>query len=236
MTTPKLRSLHRQIGLWASTWLVIAALTTLVINHRNSLFPPTREQNGPYGQYLLSHAICASDPGKVLMGTDAGLYLSENGGKSFSQVNLPVPSQQVVGVAFHPNEPSHYYAVLRKEGIYSSLDNGKLWSSVNFPTKSPIQSFQVGFDGSLSVLTKDGLHRRVQEQWSLTPSSTPTPNGQGRWFISLAYNLHDGTFWGGMGVLITDLLAVSILVLVTSGIAMWRRDKALATGATRLPS
>ncbi len=234
MTTPKLRSLHRQVGLWASFWLVIAAVTTLMLNHRQSLFPPPQESKGPYGQYLLSHAICASAPAKVLVGTDAGLFLSENAGKTFTQINLPVVTQQVVAVAFHPNEPSHYYAVLRKDGIFSSLDSGKLWTSVHFPSKLPIQSFQIGFDGSLSVLTKEGLHRRVQEQWSLTaaPESAPSQN---RWLVSLAYNLHDGTFWGALGIWITDLLACSILVLVLSGLTLWRRTPA-PTAAKSLPN
>lgn len=227
MTTNKIRSFHRQIGLAASFWLVIAAITTLILNHRNSLFPPAAESGGPYGHYLLSHAVCASQPELVLVGTDSGVYVSESGGKSFTQVTLPVEASQVVAVAFHPNEPSHYYAILRQQGIYSSLDSGKLWTKVSFPSQSPIQSFQVGFDGSLSVLTKEGLHRRVQEHWSLTPSTPAAQSsGSGRALLRTAYNLHDGTAWGPIGLWITDLLAVSILMLVGSGILLWRRQSA----------
>jgi len=227
MTTNKIRSLHRQIGLAASFWLVIAAITTLILNHRTVLFPPAAESNGPYGRYLLSHAVCASQPDLVLVGTDSGVYVSETGGKSFTQVSLPVEASQVVAVAFHPNEPSHYYAVLRKQGIYSSLDSGKLWTKISFPSQSPIQSFQVGFDGTLSVLTKEGLHRRVQENWSLIPATPSSENsGGGRSLLRTAYNLHDGTAWGPVGVWITDLLALSILMLVGSGIVLWRRQSA----------
>ena len=227
MTTPKVRSLHRQVGLGASLFLLIAALTTLVINHREAIFPPSRDLKGPYGQYLLSHAICASHPDRVLVGTAAGLFLSEDGAKTFTQINLPVPALQVVGVAFHPNEPSHYYAVLRREGIFSSIDSGKLWTKVSFPSHAAIQSFQIGFDGSLSVLTTDGLHRRVQETWSLVPgteaSGVPS-HATGRETLQLAYRLHDGTFWGRLGVWITDLLSVSILLLVGTGWMLWRRS------------
>ncbi len=223
MTTQKIRSLHRQIGLAASLWLVIAALTTLVLNHRQLLFPPAAESNSPFGHYLLSHALCASQPELVLVGTDAGVFTSENGGKSYTKVSLPVEASQVVAVAFHPNEPSHYYAVLRQQGIYSSLDSGKLWTKINFPSQSPIQSFQVGFDGTLSVLTSEGLHRRVQENWSLIPAG-PQPADPNRNIVRTAYNLHDGTAWGPLGVWITDLLSLSILALVTSGIVIWKRD------------
>ncbi|MFN8607483.1 MAG: PepSY domain-containing protein [Vulcanimicrobiota bacterium] len=224
MTTTKLHSLHRQIGLAASLWLVIAALTTLVLNHRKLLFPPASPSAGPYGRYLLSHAICASQPDLVLVGTDSGVFVSENGGKTFTGVSLPVEAEQVVAVAFHPNEPSHYYAVLRQQGIYSSIDSGKLWSKVSFPSTAPIQSFQVGFDGTLSVLTAEGLHRRVQENWSLIPADPPAASaGPGRELLRKAYSLHDGTAWGPLGLWITDLLALSILSLVGSGLVLWRR-------------
>lgn len=223
MTTQKIRSLHRQIGLAASLWLVIAAMTTLVLNHRKLLFPPDTQSTGPYGQYLLSHAICASQPELVLVGTDAGVYSSENGGKTFIQVSLPVEASQVVAVAFHPNEPSHYYAVLRQKGIFSSLDSGKLWTKINFPSLAPIQSFQVGFDGTLSVLTSEGLHRRVQENWSLIPAQART-QGASRELLRTAYNLHDGSAWGPLGLWITDLLSLSILALVGSGVVLWKRQ------------
>lgn len=223
MTTQKIRSFHRQIGLAASVWLVIAALTTLVLNHRKLLFPPAAQSSGPYGQYLLSHAICASQPELVLVGTDAGVFSSENGGKSFIQVSLPVEASQVVAVAFHPNEPSHYYAVLRQKGIYSSLDSGKLWTKINFPSQAPIQSFHVGFDGTISVLTNEGLHRRVQESWSLIPAGARSQGSQ-RDLLRTAYNLHDGTAWGPLGLWITDLLSLSILALVGSGLVLWKRQ------------
>lgn len=237
MSPKKLRSLHRQVGLWASIWFVLAAVTTLIINHREQLFQAAPAAQGPYGQYLLSHAICASEPDLVLVGTASGLFLSENSGKSFRPITLPVPAEQVVGVAFHPNEPSHYYAVLRKEGIFSSLDSGKLWTRIAFPAQAPIQSFQVGFDGSLSVLSSEGLHRRIHDDWTLVPNQ-PTTSDQateeGRRWMRMAYDLHDGRMWGQMGVLITDLVALSLLLLVITGWIISRqtpRDKDSPTGA-----
>jgi hypothetical protein len=226
MTTPKLRALHRQIGLAASLWLVIAAFTTLIINHRDLLLPKGGQSQGPYGQFLLSHANCASQPERLLLGTANGVFLSLDGGKSFREVSLPVPSQQVVGVAFHPNEPDHFYAVLRSQGIFSSTDGGQLWTRINFPSASPIHSFQIGFDGSLSVLTPEGLHRRVQEHWTLIPRPSQkgvSPQESSRGLLRLAYNLHDGQFYGKLGVWVTDLVALSLLALVGSGFALWRR-------------
>lgn len=224
MTAPKVRSLHSQVGLWSSLFLVIAALTTLLINHRRWILPAPGDLTGPYSQYLLSHAICASHPDRVLIGTSSGLFLSQDGGKTFQQISLPVPAEQVVGVAFHPNEPSHYYAVLRLEGIFSSLDGGKLWNRVSFPSRSPIQSFQVGFDGSLSVVTRDGLYRRVHENWSLVPNQqAEAPPSRRQALMRWVYALHDGSFWGRIGVWLTDILAICMLFLVATGWSMWRQ-------------
>lgn len=168
----------------------------------------------------MSHAICASEPERVLVGTASGLFVSEDSGKSFRPITLPVPAEQVVGVAFHPNEPSHYYAVLRQQGIFSSLDSGKLWTRIAFPAQAPIQSFQVGFDGSLSVLSSEGLHRRIHDDWTLVPNQGNPEDqavGEGRRWMRFAYDLHDGRMWGKMGVLITDLVALSLLLLVITG-------------------
>jgi len=238
MTAPKVRSLHSQVGLWSSLLLVIAALTTLLINHRRWILPASRDLVGPYSQYLLSHAICPSHPDQVLIGTSSGLFISHDGAKTFQQISLPVAAEQVVGVAFHPNEPSHYYAVLRQEGIFSSLDGGKLWNRVSFPSRSPIQSFQIGFDGSLSVVTRDGLYRRVQENWSLTPNlQADAPPSRRQQLMRWVYALHDGTFWGSIGVWLTDFLAVSILFLVATGWSMWRSspDKSPPSAAAQPP-
>ncbi len=156
----------------------------------------------------------------MLVGTASGLFVSEDSGKSFRPITLPVPAEQVVAVAFHPNEPSHYYAVLREEGIFSSLDSGKLWTRIAFPAQAPIQSFQVGFDGSLSVLSSEGLHRRIHDDWTLVPNKPNTQDqasSTGRRWMRLAYDLHDGRMWGQMGVLITDLVALSLLVVVFTG-------------------
>jgi len=226
----KLRSLHAQLGTLASIWLVVAGLTTLVINHRQWILPPPVSGQTPYSQFLNCHAHCASQPDRLLVGTSRGLFISEDAGKSFSPVALPVADPSILAVAFHPNEPDHLYAVVRGQGIFSSLDEGKLWTSVTFPSKSPIQSFHVGMDGSLSVLTPDGLHRRVEERWTLVPAAHSQEDRElvrGRAFVRLAYNLHDGQFWGKAAVFVTDAVALSLLGLVASGLYLrWKSPRA----------
>lgn len=236
MKLHKLRSLHAQLGTLASFWLVLAGVTTLVINHRQWILPPPIAGQTPYSQFLSCHAHCASQPDRVLVGTGRGLFVSEDGGKSFSPIALPVPDPSILAVAFHPNEPNHLYAVVRGAGIFSSLDEGKLWTSVSFPSKASIQSFHVGMDGTLSVLTSEGLHRRVEERWALVPAVTAREDlgaARGRAFVRLAYNLHDGQFWGRAAVVVTDAVALSLLALVGSG--LYLRWKAPGVGAAKTP-
>lgn len=40
--------------------------------------------------------------------------------------------------------------------------------------------------------------------------------------LRLAYNLHDGWFWGQpLGVVLTDAVALALLALLVSGLALW---------------
>ena len=225
--------LHRLLGLWSSLLLILAAVATLLLNHRAWILPLNGQGDGPFGQYVLSHSICASDPQLVLVGTSGGLFSSEDGGHSYREVTLPVSaSPGVVGVAFHPNEPTHLYAVLRTQGIYSSLDGGNLWTRIAFDGK-PIQSFGVGFDGSLSVLTPSGLYRRVGDQWQ-APVAPPAGPGQSqgasRSLVRLAYDLHDGQLWGRASVIVTDILALLVLLLVGTGLTLSRKSGRLPDG------
>ena len=224
MAQERMVQFHRQVGVFASFWLVLCALSALAINHRALLFPPPSspaEKSSPYGQNLLSHAESPHTPELVLVGTSDGLFLSTDAGQSFREVALPVPATEVVGVAFHPTRVDQFYVALREGLIFSSQDGGRQWDRVPFPGTSTIQSFAVGGDGTLAVLTPDGLYRRAHDAWNLT-ARPPAQAGEARMrtWRRWTYNVHDGKIWGRAAVFVTDCLAVAILFLVASGLWM----------------
>ena len=227
MAGEKIARYHRQLGIFASLWLVLAALTALALNHRDLWLTPASSgpAQSPYAQYLLSHAQSPHTPGLTLVGTSEGLFLSADAGKTFHEVALPVKATQVVGVAFHPINPEQVYAALRQGLIFSSQDGGKKWDRVPFPGTATIQSFSLGKDGSLQVLSSSGIYSRIGESWNLIPRPEPQAGEENsRKWLRWVYDLHDGQFWGRAAVFVTDCLSVAILLLVGSGLWMaWKK-------------
>ena len=216
---------HRQVGLAASLWLCLVALTALLLNHRDMLLPAATERTSPYESYLLCHAVSPHDPAHVMIGTSGGLFYSEDGGKSFRAVALPGSGEQVVGVAFHPAQPQRFYAAMRQGGLYASMDGGKLWERVDFPGPTTIQSIGVAFDGSLTVLAPEGLYTRVEESWRLTPRAERSPAETSRRdVLRQTYNLHDGKFWGRAATFVSDCVALALLWLcITGWVLHWKK-------------
>ena len=230
MAQERVARYHRQVGVFASFWLVLAALTTLALNHRNLWVgnsPGSTSPRTPYGQYLLSHAFSPFEPNQILVGTADGVFFSDDGGKIFREISLPVKASQVVGVAFHPGRPDQLYVAMRDGLIFASIDGGKQWDRVAFPGTSTIQSFSVNQDGAMAVLSPEGIYLRSDQTWSLRarPQADSVEDGSRRW-LRWVYALHDGQVWGRAAVFVTDSLALAILFMVTSGLM-------LATG--RLP-
>ena len=224
MTKERFASYHRQVGIFVSFWLVLAALTTLALNHRDLWATSGNvSARSPYGHYLLCHAFSPFEANHLLVGTADGAFLSDDGGKNFREISLPVKATQVVGVAFHPGRPDQLYLALREGLIFSSLDGGKQWDRVAFPGTATIQSFSVNQDGTMTILAPEGLYLRSDETWSLRERPKPDPGEEGsRSRLRWVYSVHDGQIWGRAAVLVTDSLALSILFLVVSGLLLAR--------------
>lgn len=229
MPAQKIARFHRQLGVFASLWLVLAALTALALNHRNLWLPPATsgDAESPYSQYLLSHAESPHTPGLTLVGTAEGLFRSADGGKTFHEVALPVKSTQVIGVAFHPTNPEQVYAALRQGLVFSSQDGGNKWDKVAFPGTGTIQAFSLSKDGSLQILSSDGIYSRNGESWNLVPRpAAAAGEQQSRKWLRWVYDMHDGQFWGRAAVFVTDCVSLSILFLVGTGIWMaWKKPR-----------
>lgn len=204
--------------------LLLAAVTTLVINHRQLILPVAAGGgSGPFSQFILCQASDPLRPGHLLIGTASGLFSSEDGGASYRAVALPRDASQGVTDLFFRG--AEVWAALRQEGIFHSSDSGASWTRLPFEEK-PIQS--LGAD--LTVCTPAGLHRAEGDHWLppvLPATRAESPDTRGRWFVRLAYNLHDGQFWGRAAVVVTDTVAISLIGLTLSGFALswWPRRR-----------
>jgi photosystem II stability/assembly factor-like uncharacterized protein len=80
------------------------------------------------------HALAMDADGRVLfLGTHAGLFRSEDGGRSWQGVALAGnPSHlDVMAVAADPKDPSTMYVGTHEAGVLRSTDGGKTWRTAS---------------------------------------------------------------------------------------------------------
>jgi Sortilin, neurotensin receptor 3, len=82
------------------------------------------------GQYVTSLAISRTDPNVIFAGTNEGLYQSNDGAASWTQLNQ-YKGIAVMALAF--DAEGTFYASTEEFGLAKSSDLGKTWDSVSRP-------------------------------------------------------------------------------------------------------
>lgn len=89
--------------------------------------PPPSEQ-GPYSPFL-NILTDPNEPDKVFAATDQGLYLSDDGGNSWSPVKT-IPPLPVVSIAIDRSNRNISYLFVYRKGLMKSIDDMKTWKVV----------------------------------------------------------------------------------------------------------
>ncbi|MNX74272.1 Xyloglucanase Xgh74A precursor [compost metagenome] len=224
--TKTMLTLHRWLGLVAGVMILIAAGTAIGLNHQDAW--RRAPQGGaavqsPFQKYVLSTAVDPSDPRRVLVGTNDGVYRSLDAGQTWEEVVLPVPAEQAGSITFDPHRPGVVYLALRSIGVFRSEDHGDIWEEMTLPFYPPegTQVTGLSLDGAGRVLiaTTEGLYQQAAPggQWRHMAKPAAPKAEDGKQLAQLMYDLHDGRFWGTYGVPITDAVSVALIVLVLSG-------------------
>jgi len=86
----------------------------------------------PSTAMVRSVAFSPADPRRVFVGTNAGMYLTPDGGASWQQ--LPVgllPESDFSSVVVDPTDPQILYVSDLLSGVYRTTNGGSLWTPVN---------------------------------------------------------------------------------------------------------
>ena len=67
-----------------------------------------------------------SDSGTIFVGTQRGIYRSQDGGDSFTRMNL-AEGRIVWSIKFHPHDPSIMFLGTEGSEVYKSADGGENW-------------------------------------------------------------------------------------------------------------
>jgi len=85
---------------------------------------------------IWSLAFDPHDPERVYAGTRPGLFASDDGGKSFVELDTtisdtcPIGVPRTTNVVVDPNDPATIYASVEVDGLHRSRDRGATWESL----------------------------------------------------------------------------------------------------------
>jgi hypothetical protein len=242
--TPLLLKLHRWLGLVFGGLVLIAAVTAVALNHQDQVrrwAGETTMGHSPFGRGPRVLAVDPGNPRAQLAGTDDGLFRSEDGGLTWEEAVLTWPAENVVAIQFTPGKPDEVHLALAGIGILHSLDRGETWEDVALPFQ-PVEGVRIcglatDLAGHLVVLTRQGTWIR-DAVGSWTERRAPGRSGVDSPAVQLAYQLHDGRFWGSWGIPLTDGVSVALIVLVATGygfygVRLWRRRATRLLHSTR---
>ena len=79
-------------------------------------------------------------PGRVTIGTESGVWRSDDAGESWRRLSAPKPELAVWSLARHPRDPDMIFAGYEPCAVYRSIDDGSTWQKlpvkVTFPAVS----------------------------------------------------------------------------------------------------
>jgi hypothetical protein len=234
-----MRRLHRTLGVSASAFVLLMALSGLVINHAQDLELDRKHVS----QSLLLGWYGIGDPGQIRSYRAGGNWLSFAGSRSYFNGNFLSTLPNGVGAVFNGDllvvaGGDELLLLNREGGLVETLP----WDQ---PDSGVIESIGLLEDGM--VLVKSGTQLWMADaqllQWRPLDPATVTAEwseladepqeirqalirhyrGAGLSMERLLLDLHSGRIFGPVGILVYDLLALIVGFLAISGIVLWIR-------------
>ena len=210
------KQIHNVLGLASGLFLTLLLVTGILLNH-----PSFLEKN--------EVRVVRSDPTdskKLYQGRKDGLFVSLNGGETWEEVPMLYPPEEVVDIQVAGAGKEIY--VLEKWGrILGSMDGGKVWKSVPLSFDPPsegieLKSISLSGDGTLVLATSHGWLKSSDRGGTWDQAHF---NKAARPLHRLILTIHNGYFFGPKFVWVYDLSAVALLILIVSGIILWKAGR-----------
>lgn len=213
-----LSKLHTWTGLLAVPLITVAILTGVLLNHAGDWFPFLKEHN-------ITLALDPFQSDHLLRGGADGLYLSVDSGQRWEAIATMYPLEDVVSVAFAPDEKGTVYTLMRRGGLIKSVDGGQIWERVALPIDpftqgGELKRVMVGNAGAIYIDTSYGVIRSNDGGGSWLATSYDVER---RGLPLLLRSFHTGRFYGRMSLWLFDLSVLGMLIVIYTGILIWRR-------------
>ncbi len=211
------KGLHNAVGLTSALFVLALAATGVLLNHPAGLIKGAMEER-----------LClAADPfraGRLYRGTRSALERSDDNGKTWEEVPMAFPPLETVDIAFHPGDPRVLYLLQRWQGPLASRDGGTVWEPLDLPfdpqgADVELVGLSVTAGGDLFLETSAGLLKKPAAGGPWEPLDFDL---QRKNWMRIVRSLHNGHFFGPWFVKVYDAAAAALLVLIVTGIVLWR--------------
>ncbi len=226
---------HRRLGLAAALWLVLAAVTGVLLNHTGEL---KLAQRGVQAGWIKRWWQLPEAQPAAAQALAGGRWLSQWEKRLFIDTQaLDVPEvERLVGAA--PLAPG-WLIVDRQQALVVD-DEGRLVERVALPAGFAASRVGALPDARGIVIESEDKRRRYTDAQAGTWSDAPPSSAEPRWAAlqplpdelrqriapsvpggltleRLLLDLHSGRWLGRVGVWLTDLAAIVLVVLAASG-------------------
>jgi hypothetical protein len=225
------RTIHKWTGLISCIFIIIVSLSAIALNHHDLYDNFTKKETDNFSINQIkkmsvdpfnSQHIIASDENKLLFSTN-------DNGKTWSRLELFVPTQKVNNISFDPFEKDKVVVSLKEAGLYISDDGGEIWDEIKlpfFPNEGEyIENVSLSKD-IIQVKSRFGLYTydSIKDKWI----NQTIDKSQKQNILStqeFIYNIHTGKIFGDYGIIIYDIISIGLILLSISGIILSIRPK-----------
>ena len=241
-----LRSLfiwHRYIGLTSALFVILLALTGLLLNHTEDLALDSRHAESG----LLLNWYGIKSPDSMITYPAGPITVTEMGTQIYwNTTPIPQAATPLMGAVV-----AHDLVIIGVEGqLLLFTPGGELIERLDNTSGVPagVQSLGLDTAGDLVVRTAHGIYRADSSilHWRETADNSikwtvpapPAPalratlqqayRGAGLTLERVLLDIHSGRILGSRGIYLVDTAALLFLVLATSGVWLWIRHHAKA--------
>ena len=137
----------------------------------------TNVSSGLLDHELFAITVDLTSPSLVYTGGFSGVYVSSNGGASWSLSNQGLPNLAMFKLAIDPKTPTTLYAGSQRSGVWKTLDGGMTWAPINNGLSPTIGVIAAAVDpekpSTLFIATQD--NNTGARAWSCAPPTAAAP-------------------------------------------------------------
>lgn len=238
---------HRRIGLLCTLFVFLLSITGLLLNHTSSL----KLNNIKIHSSILASLYGLPTPMATSLQVEEH-WISHDGLQQLYLQDAPIEqcSAPLLGAALH-NGLLH---VLCRDELLLLSPDGELLETITPMLGLPANTEALALlDGQLLIKTASAIINADLDtlQWHPTTATIEhwpkpqSPPSQLRQQVSaqapamdleqILLDLHSGRLFGGLGVLVMDVMAILLIVLSITGFVAWYSSRRLRKGNKRKP-